>query len=95
MSGVIGKFFFQFGVTITVAVMLSLLEALTLTPMRCSQFVDIEKRTTRIGRSIEWLMEKARESYSKTLAVALNHRWKVVLGAMAIFALSLSAFWFN
>ena len=30
MRGVIGKFFFQFGVTMTVAVMLSLLEALTL-----------------------------------------------------------------
>jgi HAE1 family hydrophobic/amphiphilic exporter-1 len=30
MSGVIGKFFFQFGITMTVAVMLSLLEALTL-----------------------------------------------------------------
>ncbi|MEK7261461.1 MAG: efflux RND transporter permease subunit, partial [Pseudomonadota bacterium] len=30
MSGVIGKFFFQFGITMTVAVLLSLLEALTL-----------------------------------------------------------------
>ena len=30
MKGIIGKFFFQFGVTITVAVLLSLLEALTL-----------------------------------------------------------------
>ncbi len=50
MSGVIGKFFFQFGVTITVAVLLSLVEALTLTPMRCSQFVNIGKRTTRFGQ---------------------------------------------
>ncbi len=37
MKGIIGKFFFQFGVTISVAVLLSLLEALTLAPMRCSR----------------------------------------------------------
>jgi HAE1 family hydrophobic/amphiphilic exporter-1 len=40
MKGIVGKFFFQFGVTISVAVMLSLLEALTLAPMRCAQFLE-------------------------------------------------------
>ena len=40
MKGIIGKFFYQFGVAMSVAVMLSLLEALTLAPMRCSQFLD-------------------------------------------------------
>jgi multidrug efflux pump subunit AcrB len=39
MEGIIGRFFYQFGVTITAAVALSLLEALTLTPMRCAQFM--------------------------------------------------------
>ncbi|HEX4047893.1 MAG TPA: efflux RND transporter permease subunit, partial [Elusimicrobiota bacterium] len=33
MPGIIGKFFFQFGVTISVAVMISLVEALTIAPM--------------------------------------------------------------
>jgi len=94
MSGVIGKFFFQFGVTITVAVLLSLLEALTLTPMRCSQFVAVEKRTTRIGRSIEWLMEKARVFYARSLGLDLNHRTLVIVAALAVFALSFSALWF-
>ncbi|MBI4549490.1 MAG: efflux RND transporter permease subunit, partial [Candidatus Omnitrophica bacterium] len=41
MKGIIGKFFFQFGITISAAVALSLLEALTLAPMRCSQFLDV------------------------------------------------------
>ncbi len=36
MNGVIGKFFFQFGVTLSVAVMLSYFEAITLAPARCS-----------------------------------------------------------
>ncbi|MBF0490071.1 MAG: efflux RND transporter permease subunit [Candidatus Omnitrophica bacterium] len=94
MSGVIGKFFFQFGVTITVAVLLSLLEALTLTPMRCSKFVDSGKRTTRFGRAVEWLMDKIRDLYASSLGVALNHRMKVIVIAVIIFAISFSALLF-
>ena len=93
MSGVIGRFFFQFGVTITVAVLLSLLEALTLTPMRCSQFVDKGQRTTRIGKTIEMLMQWATRFYGRTLAVALNHKWKVMLGALVVFGAGFSTFW--
>ncbi|CAN5644282.1 N/A [soil metagenome] len=40
LSGTVGRFFFQFGVTVGVAVMLSLVSALTLTPMLCSLFLD-------------------------------------------------------
>lgn len=36
MDGIIGKFFFQFGVTMCAAVLLSLLEAVTITPMRAA-----------------------------------------------------------
>jgi len=91
MSGVIGKFFFQFGVTITVAVLLSLLEALTLTPMRCSQFVDIGERKTRMGRAMEALMERLTRAYAGTLEWALDHRPAVMLAAVAVFALSFSS----
>jgi hydrophobe/amphiphile efflux-1 (HAE1) family protein len=91
MTGVIGKFFFQFGVTITVAVLLSLLEALTLTPMRCSQFVDLGERKTRIGRAIEASMDAATRAYAKSLSWALDHRVAVLAGALAIFALSFSS----
>jgi multidrug efflux pump subunit AcrB len=41
MTGTIGKFFFQFGVTIGVAVFLSLICALTLTPMLCAFFLNV------------------------------------------------------
>jgi len=94
MSGVIGKFFFQFGVTITVAVLLSLLEALTLTPMRCSQFVVAGKRTTRFGKGVEWLMDKTRDLYASSLGIALNHRVQVIIVALIVFALSFSALLF-
>src|SRR5262249_702278 len=38
LKGSIGRFFFQFAITVTVAVMLSLIVALTITPMLCSLF---------------------------------------------------------
>ncbi len=47
MKGTIGKFFFQFGVTVSVAVFLSLLCALTLTPMLCAFFLNLHQRLPR------------------------------------------------
>lgn len=41
LEGAIGAFFYQFAITVTVAVMLSLLTSLTLTPMLCSRFLDV------------------------------------------------------
>jgi len=86
MKGVIGKFFFQFGVTISAAVLLSLLEALTLTPMRCSQFVDIGKKRGRLGRIADAAFRAVAAGYRRTLALALDHRPVVLSGAFVIFA---------
>ena len=73
MKGIIGKFFFQFGVTISVAVLLSLLEALTLAPMRCSRFLEVEHRG-RLGRAMDRLFKRLSETYLRALAPALRHR---------------------
>ncbi|NTV53484.1 MAG: efflux RND transporter permease subunit, partial [Candidatus Firestonebacteria bacterium] len=86
MRGVMGKFFFQFGVTITVAVMLSLLEAVTLTPMRCSQFLEVGQRRTRFGQAMDGSLNWARDFYRKLLQIALRHRWSVVVFSLVFFA---------
>lgn len=91
MGGVIGKFFFQFGITMTIAVLLSLLEALTLTPMRSSQFVEPGSRTTRIGRAADFVFRHLAQAYHRALEVALRHRWLVILTAAAFFGASLAA----
>ncbi len=88
MKGIIGKFLYQFGVTMSAAVLLSLLEALTLTPMRASRFVDVAERKTRIGRSFEAGMQRIHSAYEKYLEIALNHKWKVLLGSLIFFVLS-------
>lgn len=88
MKGIIGKFFLQFGVTISFAVLLSLLEALTITPMRASSFVAHHHRTTLIGRGFEAGLRGLTTFYSWSLGLAL--RWKVVtlVGSIAFVLLS-------
>jgi hydrophobe/amphiphile efflux-1 (HAE1) family protein len=82
MKGIIGKYFLQFGVTISLAVLLSLLEALTITPMRCATFVQHGKRTTKMGKAFEHGLARLRAFYEKSLTWSLNHRWKVVIGSI-------------
>lgn len=90
MKGIIGRFFFQFGVTISATVLISLLEALTITPMRCSRFVTIHKRTDFVGRHFERGMAWLKSFYEKSLAVCLRHPWKVVGVATIVMVLSIS-----
>jgi multidrug efflux pump subunit AcrB len=87
MSGIIGRFFFQFGITISAAVLLSLVEALTVTPMRCSQMMG----DTRRGYA-HWAVgefDKIGKVYRSVLASCLNHRWLVIFISTLIFAASL------
>jgi len=88
MKGIIGKFFFQFGVTMSAAVLLSLLEALTLSPMRCSQFVD-SGRTTAMGIWMDKAFNRVAALYKKVLGRILQHRLKTIGAAMLVFAGSL------
>ena len=89
MSGIIGRFFFQFGMTISIAVALSLLEALTLAPMRCSQFLEIGQRVSWFGRSVDRTFKQLSAGYRVTLSKALNHPWLVLLVANLFFFTSL------
>ncbi len=88
MSGVIGKFFLQFGVTISLAVMLSLLESLTITPMRCASFVNHGERTSKVGKAFEQFMEDLKLKYDNTLRWTLQRRWKVLVAALAFMFVS-------
>ncbi|UOF02834.1 efflux RND transporter permease subunit [Bdellovibrio reynosensis] len=88
MKGIIGKFFMQFGVTISLAVFLSLVESLTITPMRCAGFVHHGERKTKLGRGFEAFMENLKFVYEKYLKLSLAHPWKVLVGSLVFVALS-------
>ena len=96
MKGIIGKFFFQFGVTVSVAVAFSLLEALTLTPSRCSQFLSVGERATRFEKKIESGFERLTALYRRALKPCLHHRAAVLGVTLGLFLASLSILrWIN
>lgn len=88
MRGMIGKFFYEFGITISVAVAFSLLEAITLAPMRCSQFLEVG-HNTGVGKAVDSILQKLMRGYRRVLTLALNHRWKVLIVTMLMFVVSL------
>ncbi len=99
MKGVVGRFFFQFGMTVAFAVLVSLLVSFTLDPMLSSRWHDpaITAKGKRSG--LAKLLEKfnvwfdrASDGYRRVIGWALDHR-KTVLGiALAAFAGGIMAF---
>ncbi|MBP7281376.1 MAG: efflux RND transporter permease subunit [Leptospiraceae bacterium] len=88
MSGIIGKYFYQFAITITAAVLLSLLEALTLTPMRCSQFLQTRSEN-RIMKVIDKILTKAEVFYEFILRWCITHKLIVLTTSLLIFVASI------
>lgn len=84
MKGIVGKFFFQFGITISVAVMISLLEALTLAPMRCSQFLVVGGGNF-VTKGVSRFMDRLAIRYQHALKICLNWRWTILTLATGIF----------
>ncbi len=91
VKGVIGKYFLQFGVTISAAVMLSLLEALTLAPMRCSQFLEVGNHS-RLSKFVDEKMAALSQSYQRALRWCLNRRWWILISSTLLFFASLALF---
>jgi HAE1 family hydrophobic/amphiphilic exporter-1 len=91
IGGFVGVFLFQFGMTVSTAVALSLLEAITLTPMRCSQFMTAKEDEYRFAQFVNRVFVRFSNAYARALALSLDHRWKITGGALALFALSLTS----
>lgn len=89
MEGIIGKFFFQFGVTMSAAVLLSLLESVTITPMRSAALLSGGEKISRLEKKLDQRFEVVSDFYIKKLKPFLKHPKWVVLGSLIIFSLSL------
>ena len=86
MSGITGKFFFQFGVTMSAAVLLSLLEAVTITPMRAAAFMAASPKVSPFELKLEHIFERLAKRYQRLLGKILNHSLLVVIVALLLFA---------
>jgi HAE1 family hydrophobic/amphiphilic exporter-1 len=84
MSGIIGMFFKSFAVVVTVGVLVSLFVSLTLTPMLCSRFLNVDKKHGKLYYMLDGLFHRLDGFYRGLLVWALRHRWKVVAATVLI-----------
>jgi hydrophobe/amphiphile efflux-1 (HAE1) family protein len=94
MSGIIGQFFRQFGLTITVAVLISLFIAFTLDPMLSARLARPRVagepgQEHRIKLRIRAFFDRIDRAYVRSLDWVLRHRGVTALAATVIFALSM------
>jgi hydrophobe/amphiphile efflux-1 (HAE1) family protein len=91
MTGVIGKYFLQFGVTLSVAVGISYFEAITLAPARCAQMLSVSQHDRGwLGRMGDRGFAALARAYGRTLAAAL--RWPTAVLGLGV-VVTLGAGW--
>jgi len=92
MSGIVGEFFKEFGLTVAAAIVISTVASLSLTPMMAAHLLkpqDLEGKRTRLGRAFDRGLDQAKEAYGRFIEVALRRPW-VTIGIIAvIFVVSL------
>ncbi len=94
MGGVIGRFFYQFGITVGFAVLVSLYVSFTIDPMMSSRWYDpaADPNVPRrwLGKKLQFLndqLDRLRFVLARVLGWSLTHRWAVVLvGVVSIIA---------
>jgi hydrophobic/amphiphilic exporter-1 (mainly G- bacteria), HAE1 family len=101
MSGLIGKFFLQFGMTVVFATIFSLVVSFTLVPMLAGRLIKPGKGLGHgkdpISRSIRaWdnFYAALEQSYRSALDFCLRRRWVPLLVTVVIFFLALQLFGF-
>ncbi|HAV3648882.1 TPA: efflux RND transporter permease subunit [Acinetobacter baumannii] len=96
MGGLIGRFFYQFGVTVSTAVLISMFISFTLDPMLSAHWKDpVKKKESRLQRFFNYisnLLDGLTHIYEKLLKLALRFRFITVIIAIVslVVALGLS-----
>jgi HAE1 family hydrophobic/amphiphilic exporter-1 len=91
MSGLIGRFFFEFGVTVSVAVLFSMLVSFTLTPTLAARMMKPEhehKRKFFLARGFDYVFGGLESAYGWVIRKALRWPWLTTLAALSTLALS-------
>jgi hydrophobe/amphiphile efflux-1 (HAE1) family protein len=90
MSGIVGRLFREFAVTVTVAVLISAFVSLTLTPVMCARFLKHENPDERSRfdlageRFFDWIVR----GYDRGLGVVFRHQFLTLLSTLGLIVLT-------
>ena len=93
VTGMTGVLFKQLGWMMCTIMVVSTVAALTLTPMLCSRLLRLQKKPSKLFRTlyhpIQRVLDKLDVQYARMLGWAVRHRKTMVLSCVAFFALSM------
>jgi multidrug efflux pump len=94
MEGQVGRLFREFAVTLSVAVLISLVISLTTTPMMCAWLLSPDEATRpgRVARLAERGYQWVLGTYAKSLDWAIASRWLVLMILLAVIGLNVYLF---
>src|SRR6185369_6249298 len=94
MGGIVGRLFREFAMTLSIAIMVSLVVSLTTTPMMCSRLLRPtgDRPPSRLGRLGERAFEATLSQYERSLAWALEHGRTMML--LLLIAIGLNVYLF-
>jgi CzcA family heavy metal efflux pump len=103
LQGVVGQFFHALSITLSIAVLVSLLLALTIIPLLSEQFVTAHEAGaersaqggTGLGARIGRALDRLTDAYSRSLDAALRHPRRTVLVAVLLAAAGVVAYQFT
>ncbi|EKP4477811.1 MdtB/MuxB family multidrug efflux RND transporter permease subunit [Cronobacter dublinensis] len=89
MGDIVGRLFREFAVTLAVAILISAVVSLTLTPMMCARMLSHAslRKQNRFSRASEHLINRVIARYGQWLKRVLNHPWLtlgVAVGTLAL-----------
>jgi multidrug efflux pump len=90
MGGIVGRLFREFAVTLSVAILVSLVISLTTTPMMCARLLrrEPERKRGRLYQASERWFAAMLGGYEKTLGWALRHAWLMIVVLLATICLN-------
>ena len=86
MSGILGRLFREFAVTITAAILISGVVSVTLTPMLCSRFLRVVHVKTGFAGFLDRAFDALFNGYKWSLGVVLRHRLAMMVIFVAVLA---------
>lgn len=91
MGDIVGRLFREFAVTLAVAILISAIVSLTLTPMMCARMLshDSLRRQNRFTRASERLFERLVAGYGRWLQKVLKHPWLTLTVAFSMLVLTI------
>ncbi len=92
MGGIVGRLLREFAVTLSIAIVLSMVVSLTTTPMMCAYLLRHEENHGRLYRFFERGFDKLTNGYSDALAIVMRHSFFTLLVLAGTIALNVFLF---